>query len=256
MESFDDLIFEGRNKEYGAYALRKSYERFVITGIILGIIIVSLLVIIPYIQTLNSLHTITAGAAGKYITAEMDKLEQPEEEIYIPQVPAPPPEAQQVVRYVAPVLVDTVLNTELLPLSVDEVNTNTTNTDEVSYVSSGSDDELTGDINGQGGDEPFILVEVPPTFKGGNLDKFREWVQKRVIYPKAAEDNGIQGRVYLTFVVERDGTVTNVNVVRSVDKLLDEAAKKAIEESPNWSPGLQRGRPVRVRFSIFLNFTL
>jgi protein TonB len=76
------------------------------------------------------------------------------------------------------------------------------------------------------------------------------------VYPQLAQENNIRGRVYLTFVVERDGSVTTVNVVKGVDKLLDDAAQKAIEASPKWSPGLQRGRPVRVRFSIFLNFQL
>ena len=101
-----------------------------------------------------------------------------------------------------------------------------------------------------------MIVEVKPTFRGGDVEKFREWVQKRVVYPQLAMENRIHGRVYLTFVVERDGTVSTVNVVKGVDKLLDDAAKKAIESSPKWSPGLQRGKPVRFRYSIFLNFQL
>jgi protein TonB len=60
----------------------------------------------------------------------------------------------------------------------------------------------------------------------------------------------------MTFVIERDGTVSTVKIVRGVDPLIDKEAQRAIESSPKWSPGLQRGRPVRVRFSIFLNFTL
>jgi protein TonB len=101
-----------------------------------------------------------------------------------------------------------------------------------------------------------MLVEVTPTFRGGDLERFREWVQKRVVYPQEAQDNRIHGKVYLTFVVERDGSVSTVNIIKGVDPLLDDAAKKAIESSPKWSPGLQRGRPVRVRFSIYLNFQI
>jgi len=78
---------------------------------------------------------------------------------------------------------------------------------------------------------------------------------KKAVYPQLAQDNGIQGKVTLTFVVERDGSVTNVKVLKGVDKLLDDEAVKAIEASPKWSPGLQRGRPVRVRFNFPLVFS-
>ena len=94
-----------------------------------------------------------------------------------------------------------------------------------------------------------------PSFKGGGIEKFRAWVQNRTTYPKEAIDKKIKGKVYLTFIVEKDGSVTNVSVVKSVDQMLDAEAAKAISESPKWTPGLQRGLPVRVRYSIALNFS-
>ncbi|MCU0377390.1 MAG: energy transducer TonB [Bacteroidales bacterium] len=105
-------------------------------------------------------------------------------------------------------------------------------------------------------DEIFVIVEDMPTFKGGDINTFREWVQKRVRYPELAAENGIAGRVFITFVVETNGTVSNVTVTRSVDALLDEAAKEAVAASPKWEPGMQRGRPVRVRYSIPIIFQL
>lgn len=105
-------------------------------------------------------------------------------------------------------------------------------------------------------DEIFVIVEDMPKFKGGDINKFREWVQKRVRYPELAAENGIQGRVFITFVVEPSGLVSNVSVTRSVDALLDEAAKEAVAASPKWEPGMQRGRPVRVRYSIPIIFQL
>jgi protein TonB len=105
-------------------------------------------------------------------------------------------------------------------------------------------------------EEVFVIVEDMPKFKGGDINKFREWVQKRVRYPEIAAENGIQGRVYITFVVETSGLVSNVSVTRSVDALLDEAAKEAVEASPKWDPGMQRGRPVRVRYSIPIIFQI
>jgi protein TonB len=105
-------------------------------------------------------------------------------------------------------------------------------------------------------EEIFVIVEDMPTFKGGDINVFREWVQKRVRYPELAAENGIQGRVFITFVVETNGTVSNVSITRSVDALLDEAAKEAVAASPKWEPGMQRGRPVRVRYSIPIIFQL
>jgi len=105
-------------------------------------------------------------------------------------------------------------------------------------------------------DEIFVIVEDMPKFRGGDINKFREWVQKRVRYPELAAENGIQGRVFISFVVETNGNVSNVAVTRSVDALLDEAAKEAVAASPKWEPGMQRGRPVRVRYSIPIIFQL
>ena len=105
-------------------------------------------------------------------------------------------------------------------------------------------------------DEIFVIVEDMPRFKGGDLNNFRDWVQKRVRYPELAAENGIQGRVFITFVVETNGNVSNVSVSRSVDALLDDAAKEAVAASPKWQPGMQRGRPVRVQYSIPIIFQL
>lgn len=105
-------------------------------------------------------------------------------------------------------------------------------------------------------DEIFVIVEDMPKFRGGDINKFREWVQKRVRYPELAAENGIQGRVFISFVVETNGNVSNVTITRSVDALLDEAAKEAVAASPKWEPGMQRGRPVRVRYSIPIIFQL
>jgi protein TonB len=95
-----------------------------------------------------------------------------------------------------------------------------------------------------------------PTFRGGDINNFREWVQKRTNYPQAAIENKIRGTVFLTFIVEKDGSVSNVTILKSVHSLIDNEAVKAIAESPRWSPGLQRGQPVRVRYQISLNFIL
>ena len=105
-------------------------------------------------------------------------------------------------------------------------------------------------------EEIFVVVEDMPTFRGGDVNKFRDWVQQRVKYPQIAAENGIQGKVFIMFVVEPDGTVSNVSIMRGVDPALDSEAIKVVESSPKWVAGKQRGAPVRVRFSITVNFQL
>jgi len=258
--NFDELIFENRNKEYGAYYIRKKYNTVLLISLSAAMLIGISAVVIPYLKVLNTdQETGTGGGGRRIVSVQMEKLDLPEEEIIVaPAVPPPPAGIQQVEKYVAPIIADTVLPTDNIQQSVADIQaTNPDNTtEEITVSTNASESELTGGDLGDGGDEPFILVEVKPTFRGGDIEKFRDWVQKRVVYPQEAQDNGIQGRVYLTFVIERDGTVSTVNIVKGVDPLIDKEAQKAIQASPKWSPGLQRGRPVRVRFSIFLNFTL
>jgi protein TonB len=185
----------------------------------------------------------------------MEKLEPPHEEIYVPPSP-PPPQAlhvEEIVKYVPPVVVDSVPPLEKAQLSTDEYLNQTTD-EKTNVKGTGGGDNMSGQ-EGTETDGPFFLVEVMPSFKGGGLEKFRDWVQRRTNYPKEAIERKIKGRVTLTFIVEKDGSVSNVIIVKGIDPLIDDAAVKAISESPKWTPGMQRGEPARVRYIIPLNFT-
>lgn len=250
---FDDLLFETRNRDYGAYQLRKRYNSVVIAGIILASLLVSSAVIIPFIFTPNSDHVLNGGF--NYVQVQMENLDPPIDEIIVPPAP-PPPEAariQEVVKYIPPVVVDTVLPLETTLATTDEALTQSTS-DQIEVKGTGNGEDLLSGQEGIATDEPFFVVEVMPSFKGGDKDKFREWVLKRTNYPQIAIDKKIQGRVFLTFIVETDGAVSNVTIIKGVDPIIDNEAVKTIQASPKWSPGLQRGQPVRVRYQMSLNF--
>jgi periplasmic protein TonB len=253
---FDDLIFENRNKDYGAYLIRRRYNSTVVISIVLASFIVSAFIVIPYIHIIGKGSNYGQQMRVRFVEIKMDKMEPPREDIIIPPAPPPPPpNAQPNIRYVAPVVVDTLLPNEKPLPSVADVLASNSNEEQLTVSGTGKNDDLLTGQEGDKSDEPFFFVEVKPTFRGGDIEKFREWVQKKAVYPQLAQDNGIQGKVILTFVVERDGSVTNVKVLKGVDKLLDDEAVKAIEASPKWSPGLQRGKPVRVRFNLPLVFS-
>ena len=103
---------------------------------------------------------------------------------------------------------------------------------------------------------PFQLVETRPSFNGGDANEFSKWVNSRLEYPEIAKENGDQGRVTLQFTVEKDGSVTNVKVVRGVDPSLDKEAVKVVSSSPKWTPGKQRDRAVRVTYTFPVIFQL
>lgn len=105
-------------------------------------------------------------------------------------------------------------------------------------------------------DTPIIKAEKMPTFQGGDLMKFREWVQKRLRYPQIAQENGISGRVTLSFVIEKDGSLTNIEVMQSPDRSLSEEAIRVLKTSPKWEPGKQRNQPVRVKYTLPVAFQI
>jgi protein TonB len=105
-------------------------------------------------------------------------------------------------------------------------------------------------------EEIFVTAEEMPTFQGGDLSKFRNWVQSNVKYPQIALENGIQGNVVIKFVVEKDGKLSNIQVLQSPDKTLSDAAVQVLQKSPKWKPGKQRNKPVRVTYTLPVSFKI
>jgi protein TonB len=105
-------------------------------------------------------------------------------------------------------------------------------------------------------DNPVVIVSEMPGFRGGNLNDFSAWVQKNIKYPAVAASIGIEEKIYITFVVERDGTVSSTEILRGIDNSLKEEVLRVMAKSPKWTPGSNMGRPARVRFSMVVNFKL
>lgn len=103
--------------------------------------------------------------------------------------------------------------------------------------------------------EVFVIVEDMPEFPGGEL-ALRKYIADHIKYPVIAAENGIQGKVYVTFVVDKDGSVSNAHIVRGVDPSIDQEALRVVNSLPKWKPGKQRGKPVRVSYTVPINFQL
>ena len=158
--------------------------------------------------------------------------------------PPPPPPPPKVV--------------EVLTIIDDDVELE----EEFEFESTEADDETIIDavpvIEEDEGDddaEVFIIVEDMPEFPGGEL-ALRRWIGSNIKYPVIAAENGIQGKVYVTFVVDKDGSISNARIARGVDPSLDQEALRVVNQLPKWKPGKQRGKPVRVSYTVPINFQL
>jgi protein TonB len=265
--NFDDIIFEKLNKEYGAYPLRKKYNSVVVLSIFLAVLFGCISVLIPYLRKPEQKSKEVYSSL--FVTIENLKPPEPNG---IPEV-SPPPSVPQLkssrIRsaedaYVAPKVVDSMPSIEK-PITVnsESIESDFEDTGE-GYGSDNGSEKGTGNYSGGteggtgggGGDGIYSALDIMPTFKGGDINKFREWVQKKTRYPDEATINGIHGKVYITFIVENDGTVSTVKVAKGVDPLIDNEAMKAVKSSPKWSPGKLRGMTVRVSYIIMLDFQL
>ncbi|MCW0482721.1 energy transducer TonB [Gaoshiqia sediminis] len=103
--------------------------------------------------------------------------------------------------------------------------------------------------------EVFFIVEDMPEFPGGEL-ALRKFIANAIKYPVIAQENGIQGKVYVNFVVDKDGSVTNARIARGVDASLDKEALRVVNSLPKWKPGMQRGKAVRVSYTVPISFVL
>ena len=152
------------------------------------------------------------------------------QEVKPPPPPPPPPEIIEIVED------EVEIEKEL---EIEE-----TETDEDEIIEIEEDDE-----------EFFMVVENMPEFPVGDLGLMK-FIQKNVRYPAIAKEYNITGKVYVSFIVDKQGNVTNVKIVRGVDKNLDAEALRVVSSLPKYKPGKQRGKPVRVMFTIPINFTL
>ena len=105
-------------------------------------------------------------------------------------------------------------------------------------------------------DQPFVKVEQMPSFMGGDLMTFRNWVMQKVRFPQIALENNINGRVLLSFVIERDGSLTNIQVLQTPDASLSDEALRVLKTSPKWTPGKQRNQSVRVKYTLPVEFRI
>ncbi|WP_026902766.1 energy transducer TonB [Pedobacter glucosidilyticus] len=263
-QNWIDIVFEGRNKEYGAYQLRKENAKNTNKAVIIGGLFFILAISSPIIIKLLS--------GGE---EEEDKIFQQTEVVLAtpppidkkappppPPVEPPPPKVDQV-RFPPPVVKPDEQVVEEEPPTIKDLE----KADPGQKTLKGNPDADIQIENPTFGDGPvnqkvtedtneiFTTVEQMPEYPGG-LEAFYKYLGNSINYPPVARENNIQGRVTVNFVVERDGSLTDIKVLRGIGGGCDEEAIRVLKKSKAWKPGVQNGRPVRVSYTVPVMFRL
>jgi len=244
---FDDVIFQDRNKEYGAYDLRRRYGSTMSISIVAGMIFGISLVLVPFFSTDNESHQ--PGSRIVVIATPGDKIPDPPPPP--PVKPKPPETMLSQTRFLPPEIVDPdIIPVDTLPVA---------GLPEEGYRDKAPD---TGQVSVPEPEpiappEPKIYIVVPemPSFPGGDA-ALAEFLKENTRYPDDALANRIEGKVILQFVVGPTGEITMIKVIRSADPLLDNEAIRVISSMPKWRPGKNNGNPVPVYFSLPVTFQI
>ena len=264
-----EMVFEGRNKEYGAYRLRKNAGKRNLYSLIT--IFIAALAIWGGISLVKFVESRTKSVAQTSV-AEISALNQPKKKAEVKQqkkVKLEQPEkvverVKSSVKFTAPVIKkdDEVKPEDELKTQDELMSTKTA----IGALDVKGNDDANGEVlkikEAVAQPEPkpevekvFDVVEQMPSFPGGP-SALMEWLSNNVKYPVVAQENGVQGRVVVSFVVERDGSITDVKVVRGVDPSLDREASRVVRDMPRWIPGKQNGSAVRVKYNVPVAFRL
>jgi protein TonB len=252
-----DLVFKGRNHEYGAYVLRKKSNENTNKGILYAIVFFTLVISTPAI--IDIIKGIVPKGAEDVKVTEVQTLEEPPpvDKSTPPPPPAePPPPLKSTVKFTPPEIKPDEQVPDEPPPAQDEMKDKDAGTETVEGDPNGIDASLAegGDgLTGEAEPEFVTFAEQNAEFPNGDL---MEWLSKNIQYPDMAKQNGIEMKVVIQFVVEKDGKITNIEVVKKGGWGFDEAALEVVKKMPAWKPAKQNGKPVRLQMNLPIKFTL
>ena len=258
-----DVVFVDKNKKYGAYEMRMLSGKRHLAAFLIVIAACGLALVLPTIvesvvpKKTEHMVEVTSLADIKVETAK------PKEEIMKDFTPPPPP-LKSTIKFTPPVIkkdeevreedeikTQEQLNETTMSISVKDVQ----GTDEETGLDIAELEERKEIVEESTIEKPYVFVEQMPEFPGGE-DEMRKYLAKTMVYPTIAQENGIMGTVFVTFVVGPDGSITKAKVLRGFDRSCEEEALRVINKMPRWKAGKQNGKPVYVQFTVPIKFDL
>jgi protein TonB len=253
--TWDDIVFEKRNKDYGAYINRKNYSKYVF--IALGITVAVLILVLAAPALANLLKSMKGPEEPKLKEMTVS-LDQPPP--ITPQPPPPdiriPPPVRTVIKFLPPKVTEKeVVEEEVMP-TIEEIKENETGAVAVEGTGDIVFDEPAPVVAEESDDDKiFYAVEQQAEFPGG-LQAMMKFLNRNIKYPASAKRMGIEGRVFVKFIVDKDGGISQMEVLKGINADLDKEAMRVIKMMPPWKPGKQNGRAVKSQFVLPVYFKL
>ncbi len=270
-----EILFEDRNKDYGAYKLRRNYVKYLRRAVVLGLLFTFLFFAVPIIYA--GIKEKLNGKKDKVLDLTQVDLLPPPKKVEEAPKPIPPPPPKKVEppkvetkKFVPPKIKEDskvkkeeeiVEQKELKEVQVSD-KTQEGKKVEGNVADTGDKEDL-GDAGAKKVIEPevkkepeiFTVVEQMPTFPGGDAEMIK-YLSNNIKYPSIARDNGIEGTVVLEFIVDENGKISEIKVKRDIGGGCGAEAIRVVNQMPQWKPGKQNGRPVKVRFNLPVRFKL
>lgn len=264
-----DLVFEGRNQAYGAYKLRKGTAKRNVWALIIVGLAAALLYLGLQLQKMAEANKKVENTQA----VELAKLNTEKKEAKV--------EKKEIIKQEPEKVVEQVKSSVKFTAPIIKKDSEVNEEDEIKLDEVQKSDKAVGAFTVEGNDEVggavlkakediaapeppkhvveetkiFTVVEQMPMFPGG-YGALMGYLRDNIHYPTVAAENGVQGRVVVGFVVERDGSITDVNILRGVDPSLDREAMRVVKSMPKWTPGKQNGSAVRVKYQVPVSFRL
>jgi len=259
-ESFDDVVFEYRNKAYGAYVMRQSYGRSIITATAIGIAILAILVSIPAVSAWIKKLNAEAEVLQKETKTELAQVKAPED---LPPPPPPPPPVEPPkvaeIKFTEPEIVEEEIE-EPAPIVENLTQANVGEENVEGEITFEVPENNTNDqVVEEEAPQIFQIVEQMPDFPGGE-DALLKYLGKNIKYPEIARDANTQGTIFITFVVDENGKITDPKVLRGLNgpgaKECANEAIRVVSSMPAWKPGKQNGKSVKVQYNLPIKYTM
>ncbi len=261
-----DLVFDSKNKEYGAYQLRKGLAHRNFVALIITVIIAAIVVILPLLISLIPEKEVEEDEFQVTELATLEEAEVKDENLVkkVDLAPPPPP-LRSSIKFVPPVIAkdnevsdademksQEELSSSKVAISIADVKGN----DEIHGADIADVKQVVVQAPKQVEEEKiYEVVEQQPEFPGGTAAMYK-WLNDNLHYPAISQENGVQGKVFIRFVVSKTGAITDPKVVRSLDPYTDKEAIRCIKAMPRWNPGKMNGAPVKAYFVLPITFRL
>lgn len=255
--NWNDLVFENRNKDYGAYALRNAYGGRVILAFIIALITLALVMAFPAIRKLFEDDVVAIVNTKEFRYTDLVAPPPIDRNTPPPQKVELPPPLKQALKFMPPKIVDKEVVVDETPPMEDLKNL-----DVAPVTTDGEAVSVFDDVVPDAVEEPeedqnkvYTIVEQPAEFPGG-FAAMMKWVSQNMKYPSQARRMGTEGNVFVQFVIDQQGQISEAKVVKGIGAGCDEEAVRVISKMPAWKPGKQNGKAVKSRFVLPLKFVL